>query len=144
MLRVNAGLAGYEIRNITFDGRKATRDLREFCSGYRDYGSNLILRGSGFRVHNIVSTKAMCGSAIEVDGTSFEIDNNSITHNGHEEGTLPGDPWADGVTLLRCEDGYVHNNTLTNNTDVGIVVGGGSNCRVQSCELHCRPFLKRA
>jgi hypothetical protein len=132
IIQVEEGTAGYVLANLYVNGNKFLRNLRSSCYGYRDFGSNMLLRGSGFRVHDVESTRAMCGSAMEVSGSNYEIWNNWVHHNGREEGTMPGDPWSDGITLLRCDNGYVHHNRAENNTDIDIVVGGGNGCRIQN------------
>ena len=53
MLRTDP-INGYEISEIEFNGAKFGRDLRNNCVGYRDYGSNLLLRGSNFTVHHVL------------------------------------------------------------------------------------------
>lgn len=69
---------------------------------------------------------------MEVEGSGFEIDNNWVGYNGRSrDEQLPGEPWSDGITLLSCDGGNVHDNTIDNNTDVDLVIGGGHNCSVQ-------------
>lgn len=41
------------------------------------------------------------------------------------------EPWADGITVHDCEDGVIEHNDVDNNTDIGIVIGGGRNCRIE-------------
>jgi len=78
------------------------------------------------------SIRAMCGSAMEIDGSGFNVYSNWVSYNGRAEGEgVPNQPWSDGITLLRCDGGWVHDNTLDNNTDVDLVIGGGFNCRVE-------------
>jgi hypothetical protein len=38
--------------------------------------------------------------------------------------------WSDGMTVISCEGGQIHNNTLADNTDIDLVLGPG-NCSVQ-------------
>jgi hypothetical protein len=123
----------YEISGIEFNGNKYLRDHQNNCFGeYRWFGTNLLLQGYNFWVHDINSVRAMCGSAMEVVGSGYEIYNNYVSLNGRAEGEgVPGAPWSDGITLLWCDWGYVHDNQLENNTDVDLIVGGGQNCRVQ-------------
>lgn len=125
----------YEIANVWFHGGKWIRTLG--CYGYRGYASNLLLRGSGFRVHDSKSEQALCGSAMEIDGSYFEVYGNWVAYNGKTSGS--GEPWSDGITLLRCMNGYVHHNELANNTDIDIVIGGGGGCRVQNNTIRHTP-----
>ncbi len=127
-----AAVSGYQIFNLDFNGNKFQRFYSYACWGYRDFGTNLQLRGSYFSVHHIDSTRAMCGSGMEVLGDHFEIYENWIGYNGRsaDEGLI-GEQWADGITLLSCDSGSVHDNWLDNNTDIDLVVGGGSGCSIQ-------------
>jgi len=125
----NRSTTNYRIDSILFDGNRPRRDA-SVCSGYRDFGTNAELHGSGFTVTNIESARALCGSSLNISGSDFEVANSSFHDNGASQGAP--EPWADGITLARCIRGYVHHNTLANNTDVDIVNGGGQNCRVEN------------
>jgi hypothetical protein len=46
MLRVKDSLVGYQIHEMIFDGNLWNRTRYNDCHGYRDFGSNLILRGA--------------------------------------------------------------------------------------------------
>jgi hypothetical protein len=132
ILRVADTAANYQISNIMFDGKVFDRVHSGSCSGYRDFGSNLIVRGSGFVIDNVESRAAMCGSSMEVVGSSFEIRNSWFVFNGRSRDQAPGvaEPWSDGLTLLGCSGGNVHGNTLWDNTDIDLVVGGGPGCTI--------------
>ena len=67
---------------------------------------------------------------MEGTGTNFEIYSIYAADNGGET-TGPGGSytqWADGVTINRCTNGYVHHVVSRNNTDVGIIVAKGEEC----------------
>ena len=130
MLGVSDSVSRYEISHIFFDGNVTRRRRRGECAGYRGFGTNLQPRGSNFIIRDISSVRAMCGSAMEVLGRDYEIANNLIANNGLESGAP--EPWADGITLLNCTGGYVHDNTIKESTDVGLVVGGGRGCRIEN------------
>jgi hypothetical protein len=125
---------GYRIDSVKFDGNKAARTTPCVPGTYRDYGSNLTLRGDGFTVLNIESSHALCGSAMDLVGTHFEIANSQFYSNGYSTGQRSGEPWADGITLAYCQGGYVHDNYLEDSTDIAIVSGGtgGHGCRVEN------------
>jgi hypothetical protein len=140
MLYAPAGTDNYEIDNIAFDGRKYNRTTEYLCdtgTGSRVGGSNLILRGTGYHVHYISSVNALCGSAMEVVGDTFEIDHNQLLYNGIavNESHTGDQPWADGLTLLECISGHVHHNLLVDNTDVDLIEGGGNYCTVEYNEI---------
>ena len=122
--------ASIQIANIIFDGNRSHRD-DSVCSGWRDpFATNVgITSGNGFIARDIESRNALCGSSFVVSADSFEITNSWLHDNGAPSGNGPA-PWADGITLAKCSNGYVHDNTVENNTDVDIVDGGGQDCRI--------------
>jgi hypothetical protein len=152
MLQAN-NLSNIQISYIEFDGNRPKRDTA-LCHGYRGDESNVALEGinSGSFTYNR-STQTLCGSAFQFHGSGFEIAYNLIDNNGHglesadahtplPDGTMP-EPWSDGITLgycgtrvLRIVNKYiptsVHDNWITDATDVGIVDGGGPGCVIQN------------
>jgi hypothetical protein len=125
--------SGYRIEAVKFDGNKANRTTP--CDpGYRDYGSNLILRGNGFTILNVESSRALCGSAMEIVGSNYVVANSQFYSNGYIDSQRGGWPWSDGMTLAYCQSGYVHDNYLEDSTDIAIVSGGtgGYGCRVEN------------
>ena len=125
--------SGYRIEAVKFDGNKANRTT-PCAPGYRGYGSNLILRGDGFTILNVESSRALCGSAMEIVGSNYVIANSQFYSNGYITSQRGGWPWADGITLAYCQRGYVHDNYLEDSTDIAIVSGGtgGYGCRVEN------------
>jgi hypothetical protein len=130
MLTVNTNVSGYELSDVIFDGNLPNRNRADECSGYRYFGFNLQLRGTNFLIRHIDSIRAMCGTAAEVAGSNFTIRNSYFADNGRSKAEAQAviEPWADGITLLKCDRGLVHNNDLKDNTDIDIVVGGGFGC----------------
>jgi parallel beta-helix repeat protein len=129
----SAPLSAIVVSNLEIDGNVANRSRRGECSGYRSFGYNVRFRMvDDFTFSNNVVTGAMCGTAFEVSGRRFRIENNQFLSNGRDAVSAPGvsEPWADGITLLRCEDGVVQNNDVVDATDIGIVGFGGRNCRI--------------
>lgn len=125
---------GWTLSHLVFDGNLPQRTRYRECSGYRPYGTNVLARGSDFLVDSIESVGAMCGTSFELVGRRFEVTRSFFGHNGRplERAVGVRDPWADGLTLLRCDEGWVHDNRFLDNTDIGLVSGGGSGCRVES------------
>jgi len=135
ILRSDPGVNGYTISNIIFHGNKAERATAGFveCSGYRDdKASNVRLFGDGFWFENNISTDALCGSSTTVEGSNFIVRFNQFVWNGYEASASGPEPWADGLTIHNCVDGQIYRNDADENTDIGIVVGGGRNCRIES------------
>jgi hypothetical protein len=76
------------------------------------------------------------GSAMVVLASNFEIHDCIIQDNGRGMEAAPFPPgltpWSDGMTVLLCQNGFIHTNYLQDNTDIQLVVGGGLDCRVQN------------
>lgn len=135
VLRVGDTVSGYTISNLIFEGNHLERWYVTDCTaGYdaRTHGYNLFVRGSGFLIDNVWSLGAMCGSAMEVYGSGFEIRNSHINYNGFAQGESYADTWSDGITLLRCDNSAIHHNEFIDNTDVDLIVGPSTNCNVYS------------
>jgi parallel beta-helix repeat protein len=131
MLAVADTADDYEISELIFDGNKSNRSNGStLCQGYRGPASNLLLRGTGFVVHHIDSINTLCGSAMEIIGSDFEIYSNYIADSGFEgsQQSSWSEPWADGITVIDCDGGDIHNNVVVESTDIGIVVGASDAC----------------
>jgi hypothetical protein len=125
---------GVHITFIEVDGNRPNRTGVASCQGYRIFGTNVSLEGSSnFAFNDSRSTQAMCGSALQINGTNFELARNLIDDNGHgREAQDAPEPWSDGMTLGKCAGGYVHDNQVIDATDIAIVDGGGANCRIEN------------
>jgi hypothetical protein len=118
---INVWLHGNKWERTAFQGQ---------CTGSsRDNFKNILLQGDNTFVDGIVSSDALCGSSLEIEGASFEVRNSEFNDNGFEKG--PTEPWSDGLTVWRCTNGYIHDNSFRDNTDVDLVTGGGSGCLVE-------------
>jgi hypothetical protein len=134
-----SGVSGLQLLAIKLDGNKVNRTAT--CSGYRGNGTNISLfDGDGWKLINIESSRALCGTALEISGTNYEIANSQFYSNGYSTGQRGGEPepWADGITLVYCQGGHVHDNYLEDSTDIAIVSGGtgGYGCRVENNVIH--------
>jgi hypothetical protein len=113
-----------------FDGRRDQRRYLNDClaAGGVAFGPNTQFEGSGWVVHHVESHRAVCGSAMVVLASDFEIHDCIIQDNGRGVGEfapVPGlTPWSDGMTILLCDNGFIHTNWLTDNTDIQLVIGG--------------------
>jgi hypothetical protein len=125
---------GVRITFIEVDGNRPNRTGIATCMGYRIFGTNVSLEGStNFAFNDSRSTQAMCGSALQINGSNFELARNLIDNNGHgREAQDAPEPWSDGMTLGKCDGGYVHDNQVIDATDIAIVDGGGPNCRIEN------------
>jgi hypothetical protein len=121
----------FTLSNLFFNGNKGNRDASP-CGSTFDYGKNLRLTGSGFRVLGVESANAICGSGAEVGGSGFEVANSYFVLNGYPAAQGGGGgPWADGMTVWAClGGGSIHDSQFLENTDVDLVVGGGNTCSI--------------
>lgn len=124
MLRGDAN--NYEISFLIFDGN---RNSRTNACNYPN-GHNLLLYGSGFVVRFSDSFAARCGSALEMNGSYYEVYNNTIAFNGFSIDERASE-YADGITVHRCTGGTIRNNQVAENTDIGIVVNESAGCTIR-------------
>jgi len=132
------GANGYVISELILDGNKANRAFYSECYNSGNHfpgqaGSNGFFSGNDYKLHHIDTINAMCGSGLQVKGNNFEVYSVYAARNGKMSSEAPGieAPWADGITLERCDGGYVHDNNIVDNTDVGLFVFRGVNCSIQ-------------
>lgn len=129
------GASYWELRDLEFGGMLYSRNFAYECGSgvHRKFGNNLFVNGNYWKIVNVDSGGAMCGSSLEVEyGSNWEIYNSNVSGNGRswtESGV--NERWSDGITLLNCNWGYVGYNYTWDNTDIGIVVGGGQNCVIE-------------
>ncbi len=140
MLLATSNARNFRLEKLIFDGNREARMLmNSSCRSGEDRsrGYNLKILGSHFTISNIHSSKALCGSALEVTSNNFEISNSQFLDNGFQDSENPGglETWSDGITLGACIDGTVRNNTFYNNTDVDLIVGPGSGCVVHDNQI---------
>jgi hypothetical protein len=143
---INAvGVSNLNISYLEIDGNRparasSTQHLNDQCFNSvspehdRVPLSNVILSGiTGGSFHYNRSTRALCGTAFLLHGSGFDVGFNLIDDNGHGwEAPDASDPWSDGITLELCANSAVHDNWLTDDSDVGIVDGGGEGCVIQN------------
>ena len=138
---LDAKADNFTLANLVFDGNRDNRRHQlATCRGPRAKAYNLILRGSGFKVHDLESTHALCGSAMAIEGSDFRIYDNRVVDNGFDIFEQPQfgtktEAWSDGMTVWKCERGQIYNNTLADNTDIDIIVGGGRACQVLNNQI---------
>jgi hypothetical protein len=129
---------GFTVSHVSFIGRMRPPLYwsRNNLSNPNDCGSlgqNAYLVGSNYLVDDVESTYAPCGSGLVVEGYGYQVTNSYLHDNGWPQGSYPDGSWADGLTVLSCNNGgWIHGNTLTDNTDVDLVTGGGRNCTIEN------------
>jgi len=125
------------VRYLDLDGNRPARTaFLADCHGYRLFASGLVVRYSHhFALLDNHIARTLCGAALEVDGSDFEIARNFLDTSGHGlEAKDAPEPWGDGITLHTCANGQVHDNLVLDATDVGIVSGGGA-CDIEHNEI---------
>jgi hypothetical protein len=136
-----SGRSNVNISWIEVDGNRPNRYIGvlptyEFCNdptGNDTTRSNINLgdmTGGSFKHSR--STRTVCGSSFVFNGSGMEVADNLFDNNGHgREDPLTAQyhsGWSDGITTGSCMGDSIHDNFVTDATDVGIVDGGGANC----------------
>lgn len=123
----------FEISFIRFDGAQERRLVRlKACSETRNY-RNVELRGVGFQIRYVESTRAVCGSGMTIGASSgFQVVNSWFYDNGRQPEDAEGhtDLWADGLNVFNCAGATIRDNVFWDNTDVDLGVNGGPGCSV--------------
>ena len=131
---IGESLSGVTISYITFDGNRPNRTDISNCSGSRQNQSSIVLKtANAFDFEHNTITRTVCGSALNLDGSSMTVAFNTLTDNGHgREAKDASEPWSDGMTIAYCNQGNIHDNQITDASDVGIVLFSSANCNVHN------------
>lgn len=65
---------------------------------------------------------ALCGTSLEWIGENGTISNNTFARNGDSS---QNNMWSDGLTALQADNTQIYSNTFYDNTDIGLIIGGG-------------------
>lgn len=128
-------IANVTIDHLILDGNRFARMIGspayEKClAGDNIYGFNAVAsKCTACSVKNSASIRALCGTAFEWWGDDAVIDNNVFSGNGDNAVRRT---WSDGLTILQSENAVVTNNKFIDNSDVGLIFGGGRNARLQN------------
>ncbi|MDT7543971.1 MAG: hypothetical protein QOE99_81 [Actinomycetota bacterium] len=122
------------INHVTFDGNRPSRTDISSCTGNRNAESTIVMTTANaldFEYNNIMRT--VCGSALNLAGTTMTVAHNTITDNGHgREAVDAPEPWSDGITLSYCAQGDIHDNLISDASDVGVVAFESTNCSIHN------------
>lgn len=120
------------VSHIILDGNRATRlgsaAAATCASGNNRRGFNSFARGTGHRFTYNASVRALCGTGMEWRGGSAVISGNYFGGNGDNSTT---NMWSDGLTIHEADGSTIENNTLWNNSDVSLILGGGAGTTVR-------------
>ena len=127
---------GITLDHIVINGRKEIRTLaRAKCAAHQPgFGYNIQVAASNTTIVDSVTKNAVCGTSLEVwlkkDGLNFS--RNTIANNGvHDQPWL----WADGLTVHDSSDSIFIDNIIHDNTDVDMIFGGCSNCKISGNKI---------
>jgi hypothetical protein len=137
----NASVGGFlaveSTQNVTLDhlildGNRAARlgtTAASGCAGGNNrFGFNSRMSDCTFcRFTHNVSKNALCGTALEFRGHDGTLINNVFRSNGQNSSS---NMWADGLTIHFSDRATVSGNTLVDNSDVALILGGGRNAVV--------------
>jgi parallel beta-helix repeat protein len=132
---------GLPVHNVSLDHMiiDGNRGARESSVTYCD-GTTNAYRGGNIHfeisddssVTNSVTRNAVCGSGMHFIGDRATFTGNQFYANGADANSGVNLRWADGLTLLRCNSCTLSGNTFIDNTDVGLVFGGGTNTTIRN------------
>jgi hypothetical protein len=122
--------SGVRIDHIDLDGNRADRigsKAAATCAsgqqGSNRWGFNARMSNcSACRFSYNISRNALCGTGLEYSGHEGTITDNAFLDNGKNSET---NMWADGLTVLYSDGARITSNTLIDNSDVALILGGG-------------------
>lgn len=120
------------IDHLILDGNRAARlgtaAANGCAGGTNGWGFNAHMHSCNFcRFTNNVNRNTLCGTALEFIGDDAIITNNVIRGNGQNSVT---NMWSDGITALAANRATISGNTFVDNSDVALILGGGTNAMV--------------
>ncbi|WP_375770173.1 NBR1-Ig-like domain-containing protein [Archangium gephyra] len=126
------------IDHIVLDGNRGARlgttAASQCAAGQNRWGFNARMSNCRFcRFTWNVSKNALCGTALEFSGDDATISNNIVRGNGQN---AQSGMWADGITIHYSDRATVTSNTLVDNSDVALILGGGRNAYVAYNSIH--------
>ncbi len=129
-------LSSVTITKMTFTGLKALGYYKGNLglSNCNTSGFNANFAGS-FTVDDVESREAACGTGLGVAGT-FTVVGSYIHDNGWSPYSDGVNSVSDGMTVDHCDSCEIAYNDVNDNTDVDIVVGGGSNGSVHNNSIY--------
>jgi hypothetical protein len=120
------------IDHLVLDGNRGARlgtaAASQCAAGQNRWGFNARMSNCrSCRFTWNVSKNVLCGTALELSGDDATVSNNIVRNNGQNS---QNNMWADGLTIHYSDRATVTGNTLIDNSDVALILGGGRNAYV--------------
>jgi hypothetical protein len=125
--------SGVTIEHLVLDGNRAARlasTAGQFCAlGRNTAGFNAsVLDCVGCALHDVVSTQALCGTAMLWSGAQASIQRSEFRNNGDASTPLM---WADGLTAVYAPESDIRDNVFADNSDIGVIIGHAARSRIE-------------
>lgn len=121
------------VDHVVFDGNRASRlssaSAAQCAKGSNGDGINVGASCASCTLAHMVSARALCGSAMEWDGDAITVQDSVFFGNG-DHGTQ--NMWSDGLTIHKSDGALVDHSAFVDNSDVGLISGGGVNAKYTS------------
>jgi hypothetical protein len=82
----------------------------------------------GCALHDVVSTQALCGTAMLWSGAQASIQRSEFRNNGDASTPLM---WADGLTAVYAPESDIRDNVFADNSDIGVIIGHAARSRIE-------------
>ena len=124
---------GVMLEHLVIDGNRGARLASlaaQHCQlGRTATGFNASVLGcAGCALHDLVSTNALCGTAMLWSGPQASIRQSEFSHNG--DAATPR-MWADGLTAVYAPESDIRDNVFLDNSDIGLIIGHAARSRVE-------------
>jgi hypothetical protein len=119
--------------HVILDGNRSARigsAAHDQCKANQNrWGFNAVATGcTNCSFTFSASVSALCGTGLEWSGDNARIANSAFQANGDH---YTPNTWADGLTIHQSNGAVVADNQFIDNSDIGLILGGGQNARVE-------------
>jgi hypothetical protein len=119
--------------HVVVDGNRAQRlssgSAAKCAAGTNGDGINVGANCLSCTLGHMVSARALCGSGMEWDGDGITVTDSVFIGNGDH---ATNNMWSDGLTIHKSDNGTVAGCAFIDNSDVGLISGGGTNAKYTS------------
>jgi hypothetical protein len=126
-------VTGVTLEHLVIDGNRGARlasvAAAACAAGQNGEGINVGANCASCTILGTASARALCGSAMEWDGDGITVKNSVFWGNGdHAKQNM----WSDGLTIHKSDGAVVSGSRFVDNSDVGLITGGGQNAHYTS------------